>query len=58
VKTFADFRAFSQAGRDLAHWHLSYETVACHPGVAVVIGKEQGPYYPFFIRFDGEKRRQ
>ena len=22
VKTFADFRAFSQAGRDLAHWHL------------------------------------
>ena len=35
VKTFADFRAFSQAGRDLAHWHLNYETVACHPGVAV-----------------------
>ena len=26
-KTFADFRAFSQAGRDLAHWHLTYETV-------------------------------
>jgi predicted helicase len=35
VKAFADFRAFSQAGRDLAHWHLNYETVACHPGVAV-----------------------
>ena len=35
VKTIADFRAFSQAGRDLAHWHLNYETVACHPGVAV-----------------------
>ena len=35
VKTFSDFRAFSQAGRDLAHWHLNYETVACHPGVAV-----------------------
>ena len=35
VKMFADFRAFSQAGRDLAHWHLNYETVACHPGVAV-----------------------
>ena len=34
MKTFADFRAFSQAGRDLAHWHLNYETVACHPGVA------------------------
>jgi predicted helicase len=28
VKTIADFRAFSQAGRDLAHWHLNYETVA------------------------------
>ena len=35
VKTFADFRAFSQAGRDLAHWHLNYETVACHPSVAI-----------------------
>ncbi len=35
VKTFADFRAFSQAGRDLAHWHLNYETVACHAGVAI-----------------------
>jgi predicted helicase len=35
MKTFFDFRAFSQAGRDLAHWHLNYETVACHPGVAV-----------------------
>src|SRR5664279_331299 len=35
VKTFADFRAFSQAGRDLAHWHLNYETVTCHPGVVV-----------------------
>ena len=39
VKTFADFRAFSQAGRDLAHWHLNYESVACHPGVAVEEGK-------------------
>ncbi|PAW70286.1 MAG: hypothetical protein B9S38_08085 [Verrucomicrobiia bacterium Tous-C4TDCM] len=35
VKSFADFRAFSQAGRDLAHWHLNYETVACHPGVTL-----------------------
>ena len=34
MKTFVDFRAVSQAGRDLAHWHLNYETVACHPGVA------------------------
>ncbi len=28
-------RAASPAGRNLAHWHLNYETVACHPGVAV-----------------------
>ncbi len=34
-KTYADFRAFSQAGRELAHWHLNYETVACHAGVVV-----------------------
>ncbi len=39
VKTFADFRAFSQAGRDLAHWHLNYETVAMYPGVNVDSGK-------------------
>jgi predicted helicase len=35
VKTFADFRAFSQAGRELAHWHLNYETVAMHEEVIV-----------------------
>jgi len=35
VKTFSDFRAFSQAGRDLAHWHLNYETMECFPGVVV-----------------------
>ena len=39
VKTFSDFRAFSQAGRDLAHWHLNYETVALHPGVTLDTGK-------------------
>ena len=39
VKTFADFRAFSQAGRDLARWHLNYETVALHPGVTLDTGK-------------------
>ena len=31
VKTADGFRAFSQAGRDLAHWHLNYETVDLHP---------------------------
>ncbi|MEO8499156.1 MAG: type ISP restriction/modification enzyme [Planctomycetota bacterium] len=31
VKKFANFQAFTQAGRELAHWHLDYETVACHP---------------------------
>lgn len=28
VKKAEDFGAFSKAGRDLAHWHLNYETVA------------------------------
>lgn len=27
VKSYADFKHFSQAGRDLAHWHLHYETI-------------------------------
>jgi predicted helicase len=31
VKSAADFRAFSQAGRDLAELHLNYETVAMYP---------------------------
>jgi predicted helicase len=31
VKKFGDFLKFAQAGRDLAHWHLNYETVKCHP---------------------------
>ncbi len=38
VKTFADFMAFSKAGRELAHWHLNYETVAIHPGVTLDTG--------------------
>jgi predicted helicase len=46
VKTFADFMAFSKAGRELAHWHLNYETVECFPGVTVQTGKEEGPYCP------------
>ena len=37
------YRATSQAGRDLAHWHLNYETVERFPGVAV---KEEGSYCP------------
>jgi predicted helicase len=35
VKRFADFMAFSQASRDLAHWHLKYETVACYEDVTI-----------------------
>lgn len=31
VKTFADFLAFTQAGRKLADLHLNYETVAMYP---------------------------
>lgn len=39
VKTHADFRAFSRAGRDLARLHLDYETVEPHPGVVIDTGK-------------------
>lgn len=39
VKAFADFSAFSKAGRDLAHWHLNYETVDMHPGASLDSGK-------------------
>lgn len=39
VKTFADFMAFSKAGRELAHWHLHYETVPCYPGATLDTGK-------------------
>lgn len=39
VKTAADFRAFSNAGRELAHWHLHYETVAIYAGAKLDIGK-------------------
>jgi len=39
VKTFADFCAFSKAGRELAHWHLNYEAVAIHPGATLDAGK-------------------
>ena len=31
TKKTADFWKFSQAGRDLAHWHLNYETVEPYP---------------------------
>jgi len=36
VKKFADFMAFSRAGRELADWHLNYETSAIHPEIEVV----------------------
>lgn len=33
MKTYADFAAFSKAGRDLADLHLNYETVPMYTGV-------------------------
>ena len=43
VKKFEDFQAFSQAGRDLAHWHLDYETVDCHPVTLDFTAGDKGP---------------
>ena len=39
VKGAGDFRAFSAAGRELAHWHLNYETVPPYTGVRLDTGK-------------------
>jgi len=39
VKTAADFRAFSKAGRELAHWHLHYETVDIYSDAKLDTGK-------------------
>ena len=33
TKQSADFKTFSQAGRDLAHWLLNYETIEPHPDI-------------------------
>ncbi|EHD13391.1 helicase domain protein [Commensalibacter intestini A911] len=35
VKSFADFMAFSKAGRDLAELHLNYETIDCDTTVQI-----------------------
>ena len=43
MKKFEDFQAFSQAGRDLAHWHLDYETVALHPVTLDFTAGDKGP---------------
>jgi len=40
VKAFADFRAFSQAGRDLARLHLNYETAKPHT-VTIDVGRHR-----------------
>lgn len=31
TKETADYKKFTQAGRDLAHWHLNYETIEPYP---------------------------
>ncbi len=30
MKKYEDFEAFARAGRELAHWHLDYESVDCY----------------------------
>ena len=41
VKKIADFMAFSKAGRELAEWHLNYETSATHPDIVIDLGNTQ-----------------
>ena len=56
VKKFADFTAYSKAGRDLAHWHLNYETVKCYPatidlGKKDLSGMQDKDYYVTKMKF-------
>jgi predicted helicase len=59
VKTFADFKAFSKAGRELAHWHLNYETVPMYAGAKLDTGKTTlksltgGDYHVTKMKFGG-----
>jgi len=59
VKTFADFKAFSKAGRDLANWHLNYETVPMYAGAKLDTGKTTlksltgGDYHVTKMKFGG-----
>jgi predicted helicase len=46
VKSYADFRAFEKAGSALAHWHLNYETVDCHPAIKVEIAPSAAEKLP------------
>ena len=43
VKAAGDFRAFSQAGRDLADLHLNYETVDKYPALVEEAGDRSDP---------------
>jgi predicted helicase len=40
VKKFADFMAFSKAGRELADWHLNYEACAMHEDIVVDVAAD------------------
>lgn len=64
VKTAADFKAFSQAGRDLADLHLNYETIPMHTGVRLagslkylkvteqkILGGEDADFYVTSMKF-------
>ena len=52
VKKYEDFQAFAQAGRDLAHWHLNYETVACHGATILLADGSSGLADPRGAKYD------
>jgi predicted helicase len=45
VKFATDFWAFSKAGRDLANWHLNYETVTPYPAIIKSKATEESHYH-------------
>jgi predicted helicase len=49
TKETADYQAFTQAGRDLAHWHLNYETIEPYPLIEVSPELGLDPWKQFHV---------
>ncbi len=49
TKETADYQAFAQAGRDLAHWHLNYETIEPYPLIEVSPELGLDPWKQFHV---------
>jgi predicted helicase len=57
LKAAADFWAFSKAGRDLARWHIGYETAPTYDRVTVSGGNKAADYRVEKMRYGKDKDR-